>query len=167
MNIEYLNQLIALNAIIPDYINNYGKVTKIFLNSGEIKEVNFSFSKVLRDYCLIHYLNVKEIKKLSADITGSKGMVPIFIRKNKILIPFKVHKKKCDEEKAFGYINIKAADRLDLDDKYVLLGSGQRIEFYDKKENIIKKIGQGQLLLERISSYQQITQFRRPINIHH
>lgn len=50
MSIEYLNLLKSLTAIVPVYIENYGKTTRLYLNSGEVKEVNYSFYKVLRDY---------------------------------------------------------------------------------------------------------------------
>lgn len=150
MKIEYINSLKSLTAIIPGYINNYGKITRIYLKDGSIKEFSFSFSKVLRDYCLIHYLSLNEIRKLSRSITGSKGMVPIYIREDRIFISFKVYEKKEDTEKAYGYINIKEIEDLDLNNKYITFKSGQKIKYFDKKENVIKKIGQGQLLLERV-----------------
>lgn len=150
MKIEYINSLKSLTAIIPGYINNYGKITRIYLKNGSIKEVSFSFSKVLKDYCLINYLNLNEIRKLSGSITGSKGMVPIYIRKDRILISFKVYEKKGDNERTFGYINIKEINDLDLNNKFLTFKSGQKIKYFDKKENVIRKIGQGQLLWERI-----------------
>lgn len=154
MNIEYLNLLKSLTAIVPVYIKNHGKTTRLYLSSGEVKEVDFSFYKVLRDYCLIHYLNMNEIRKLSVNITGSRGMVPLYIRKDKILIPFKIYEKKGEEEKSFGYINIKEA-KLNLDEKFILCKGGQKIYFHDKKTNVLKKLGQSELLSEKVPALEQ------------
>ena len=155
MNIEYLNSLKSLTAIIPVYIENYGKTTRIYSGNGEIKEVNFSFYKVLRDYCLLHYLNMSEIRKLSVNITGSRGMVPLYIRKDKILIPFKIYEKKGEAEKSFGYINIKEAEYMNLEEKFILCKGGRKITFYDKKTNVLKKLGQSELLSEKIPALDQ------------
>lgn len=93
MNIEYINSLKLITAIILGYVQNYGKVTIMYLKDGGTVKVNFSLYKVLKDYCLIHYLNLKEVKSISKKITGTGGKVPIFIREDKILIAFKVYEK--------------------------------------------------------------------------
>jgi hypothetical protein len=153
MNIEYINSLKLITAIIPGYVRNYGKVTIMYLKDGATVKVNFSLYKVLRDYCLIHYLSLNEVKSISKKITGTDGKVPIFIREDKILIAFKVYEKKGEYERTFGYVNIKEIEDFGFDNNCMTFKSGHIIKYYDKKENVMKKLGQGQLLEERIKKY--------------
>lgn len=147
MNAEYCKLLKSVAAILPGYKANYGKVTRIYLKDGRVEEVDFSLSKVLRDCCLIHCLSLSEIKKLSGNITESKGMVPIYIGEDRILMPFKVYEKKGDNERSFGYINMKEIEDIGLNNKYIILKNGIKIKYFDKNHVVMKKIGQGRLLL--------------------
>ena len=97
------------------------------------------------------YLNFEEIRKASATITGSKGMVPLYIRPDKILLPFRVFPAKVDTDRSFVYVNIKEVDIIDPDKKYLIFKSGQRLDFFDSKNCVLKKMGQSQLLGEKIS----------------
>lgn len=150
MNYEYIEKLEKVCAVLPCYIKDEGKATKICYKDGGYEYSSYSVKKILNDYCALNLRCINSLKKLSSDITGRKSLFPLYIKEGSTFIPVKTIKPISKGDNCIGYINERYIKELDFTNKRVILTNGGIIQYLDGKETIKKRIADCTIINKKI-----------------
>lgn len=152
MDSIYIENLKKGCAFIPCYIEGIGKCSRIYFEDGGKKEVKYSISKTLNDYCALNLKSIKIIRKTCGNITGRKIITPLYVNHEVVLMPVKVMRPFVKGDACIGYINSLFIKEIDFKNTYILLKNGQEISFLDKSETIKKRFADCTIIKERLKS---------------
>lgn len=149
MNSDYVKKLKNICAVVPCYVQNMNKQTKVYYVTGEISYSSYSINRIINDYCAINMVSFKYSKKISGIIVNRKNNIP-FIIKNAIMLPVKTVKPYYKGDKCFGYINILYIKNFIFKEKKIFLTEGNIINFIEKQETIKKRLAECTLLKYKV-----------------
>ncbi|ADL49904.1 hypothetical protein [Clostridium cellulovorans] len=151
MRCEYIDKLINACAFVPDYKDNIGKVTKIYLKTGGCFVTRYSMRKVIDDFCTINLTDINKLRKLSAELIGGKNLKPIYVRKGVVMIPIKTTKPLVDGDKCFAYVNLHCIDDLYMDESIIRLNNGEEICYVESANAVKLRLAEGTILQNKVT----------------
>lgn len=116
-----------LMALSPEYVDNKGNCTMVYLKNTEPFIVERTIKSIIRTIAKHYMLDLKEIKNRYRPLISSHNLVPIPLSKEDIFIPFKTRVPICKNDGALSYINMRYIKSIKDGDEFRIINLNNEI----------------------------------------
>lgn len=102
-----------IGALIPFYDEQGGNSTRVYTLDGDTVEDSRTMRWILKKLAQHFAVDLESLRKRFGSYLGVTRGVPLPLREELVLIPFKFRKIIGDNDGAGGYVNLKAVERVE------------------------------------------------------
>ncbi|NLZ38305.1 MAG: hypothetical protein GX893_01680 [Firmicutes bacterium] len=102
------SDIVKIAAFVPIYENNLGQCIKIFFRNGQTGLVDLSMRSFLKNAAKAFSLDLQEMRRRLAALTGQKNLLPLALSPFLLYIPLKCRKPIVKGDGAYGYFRLRS-----------------------------------------------------------
>jgi hypothetical protein len=135
-------------SIIPEYMEDLGDCCRVLDSEGE-RFYKKRIQSIIKELYREKFIDFEGVKSRVSKILNQKNLNPLYIGRWEVLIPIKVRSPRILKDGTYGYINVFEINR--IVDKQIYLKGGKKIDFFDTKRIVSRRVKLAKGLSESFS----------------